>query len=589
MVYSQDVISEVKALNDIVDVVGGYVKLSPRAGNHFGLCPFHNEKTPSFSVNRDKQIYYCFGCNAGGNVISFIRQIENIEFLDALKLLADRVHFNLPEKNTSPQVKIQAAERETAAELNKIAARHYHENLYADNPSAISAREYLAKRGADPALVKRFGLGLSPDGWTGLINAFPETPPKDFCTAGLAKEKDGRFYDRFRGRLMFPIIDTRARVIGFGGRIMGNEEGAKYINSPETALFKKSDCLYGLHLAKKTRPREIIIVEGYMDVLTMHQHGFKNTVGVLGTAMRSSHARLIRNVGANTAILILDSDDAGTRAALRAIPVLTLEGLKVKILTLPDAKDPDEFLSRFGAAKLAVLLKEAQNHITFEVELTRKKHDLQTTDGRVDFTKECAKILATVTSAIETDAFVGDISKDTGISATAIHKEIEKITGENRTKSEFKLHPRTSVAKTRGEDIGLKNARKGLLNLLFSEPSTVAALKNGEIISFEEMGGGIFGKLLDFAYANTVNSPSDVFDFFDSNEDQQAIAEIFADSKKYPNKAAVEKALNDMAKKIKLSWINFRIENDKNDLNAVNSLHSQRKSINSLNISLHDG
>jgi DNA primase len=325
-----------------------------------------------------------------------------MDFPDALKLLADRVHFNLPEKGTNPQAKIQAAERETAAKINKLAARFYHENLLAEN--GVSARKYLEERGVEPALLRKFGLGLAPDEWGGLLKAFPETPPQEFETAGLAKRKDSHVYDRFRGRLMFPIIDTRARVIGFGGRIMGDEEGAKYINSPETALFKKSECLYGMNLAKKSRATEIIVVEGYMDVLTMHQHGFTNTVGVLGTAMRSSHARLIKNAGANTAILILDSDEAGIRAALRAIPVLIKEGLRVKILEIPNAKDPDEYLSRFGAAKFSVLMKQAQSHVAFQVGLARKKFDLDETDGRVGFTRESAKILAELTSAIETDA-----------------------------------------------------------------------------------------------------------------------------------------------------------------------------------------
>jgi len=589
MFFSQDIISEVKALNDIVDVVGSYVKLSPRSGNHFGICPFHNEKTPSFSVNRDKQIFYCFGCGAGGNVISFIKRIENMDFPDALKLLADRVHFNLPEKGTSQQAKIQAAARETAAKLNKLAARFYHENLFAENSASAEARKYLEERGVKPALVKRFGLGLSPDGWNGLLKEFPETPPQDFETAGLAKKKESHYYDRFRNRLMFPIIDHRSRVIGFGGRVMGNDDGAKYINSPETALFHKSECLYGLNLAKKAHPAEIIIVEGYMDVLTMHQHGFANTVGVLGTAMRTSHARLIKNVGANTAILILDSDEAGVRAALRAIPVLIKEGIKIKILELLDAKDPDEYLSRFGSAKFSLLLKQAQNHISFQVELARKKHDLQTTEGRVGFTQESAKILATLPGAIETDAYVGEISKATGISPTAIHKEIEKITGETRAKSEFTLAPRMVVQKKRGEDIGLKNAKKGLLALLFSEPEAVSALRKSELLSSEEMGSGIFGKLLDFVFENTVNSLSDVFDFFDNDNEQQAIAEIFTESKEYPTKAAVEKALNDMVKKIKLTWLNSCMENEKNDLNAVKSIHLQIKTINLLNISLHDG
>lgn len=591
MLYSQDVISEVKALNDIVDVVASYVKLAPRAGNHFGLCPFHREKTPSFSINRDKQVFYCFGCGAGGNVISFIRRMENLDFLDALKLLADRVHFNLPEQGTSPQAKIQAAEREIAAKLNKLAARFYHDNLHAESAKAKLARRYLENRGVTPEIMRRFGIGLSPDAWDGFLKNFPETPPTEFEISGLAKKSEkNHYYDRFRNRLMFPIIDLRNRVIGFGGRTLEDSEEAKYINSPETALFRKSECLYGLSLAKKNHLGEIIIVEGYMDVIALHMHGFKNAVGVLGTALRSSHARLLKNVGANTAILILDSDEAGIRAAQRAIPVLIKEGIKLKILEIPDAKDPDEYLSRFGATNFTKILASAKTHIAFQVELVRKKHDLKTTEGRIRFTQESAKILASLPSAIEIDAYTNELAKASEISPFAIFKEIEKITGESRGSSEFLLLPRNYVSKKHGEDIGLKNAKKGLLNLVLTYPEAAKALKNSNCIKPEEMGGGIFGKLLDFALENTVNTPSpaDIIDLFDAEEEQQTIAELFAQTKEYASKAAIQKALNDMTKKIKLTWLNSQIELEKGDMNAVKSLHFHIKVTNSLNISIND-
>ncbi|MCL1884986.1 MAG: DNA primase [Defluviitaleaceae bacterium] len=590
MIYGQDTISEVKALNDIVDVVGGYVKLSPRAGNHFGICPFHNEKTPSFSVNRDKQIFYCFGCGAGGNVISFIKRIENMDFPDALKLLAERVHFNLPQKGTSKQAKIQAAARELSADLNKKAARFYYDNLYEETSDAIEARKYLENRGINPAIMRKFGIGLSPDSWDGLIKNFAEISVTDLETAGLVKKSNNNekaFYDRFRNRLMFPIIDLRARVIGFGGRILSDSsKEAKYINSPETALFKKSECLYGLNLAKKVRSPEIIIVEGYMDVITMHLHGFKNTVGVLGTAMRNTHARLLKNAGASTAILILDSDEAGIRAAQRAIPVLIKEGLKVKIFELEDAKDPDEYLAKNDANKLKILLSSAQSHIAFQVGIVRKQHDLGTTEGRVGFTQESAKILAKIPSAIEIDAYTTEIAKASEISPAAIQKEIAKISGDS---NEFSYIPRTFIPRKRGEDIGLKNAKKELLNLLFTQPKAVNALKKSEILSSEEMGSGIYGKLLEIAMEKAVNSPSDVFDLFETDEEHHNIAEIFATIKEYPSDTAITKALCDMVKKIKLSWLNMRIEIEKDDLNAVNSLLSRIKTTNLLNISLHDG
>lgn len=589
MFYSQETISEVKALNDIVDVVAGYVKLSPRSGNHFGLCPFHSEKTPSFSVNRDKQIFYCFGCGAGGNVVSFIKRIENMDFPDALKLLAERVHFNLPEKGTGSELaKKQAAARETAANLNKLAARFYYENLYTKN--GANARKYLEERGVSEKLARRFGLGLAVDSWDGLLKEFPETPAADFEAAGLVKKgESGNFYDRFRGRLMFPIIDQRARVIGFGGRILDeNEKGAKYLNSPETALFRKSECLYGLNLAKKARAAEIIVVEGYMDVIAMHAHGFSNTVGVLGTAMRGSHARLIKNAGAHTALLILDSDEAGIRAALRAIPVLTKEGLKVKILEIPDAKDPDEYLSRFGAAKFSQLLNTARVHIDFQLHLAIKKHNIETPEGKNDYINEAVEIIKTSDSEIEREIYIKKVEKETEVSFSTIYRKIEKSRGETSTDIEFLQDPRSKRTTPRGEDIGLKNAKKTLLNLMFSYENVAEALRETQIISAEEMGGGIFGQLLDFGLKNAVTAPSDVFDFFESDEDQQTIAEIFSESRNYPDKAAIQHALNDIVKKIKDTWLHQQIIQEKNDMNAVKSIQIQIKSINSLNITLRD-
>ncbi|MCL2048717.1 MAG: DNA primase [Defluviitaleaceae bacterium] len=588
MFYEQDTISEVKILNDIVDVVASYVKLTPRSGSFFGLCPFHAEKSPSFSVNRDKQFYYCFGCGAGGNVISFIKKVENLDFPDALKLLADRVHFNLPEKGTGSEH--FAAAREATAKINKEAARFYYNTLQETNPEANAARKYLENRGITPVLVRKFGLGFAPEAWDSLLKSLPDISPTSLETAGLVKQGKQGHYDRFRNRIIFPIIDQRQRVIGFGGRNLGkDDDGAKYINSPETALFKKSECLYGLNHAKKARSQEIIIVEGYMDVVAMHMHGFTNTVGVLGTALKNTHARLVKNTGANTAILLLDGDEAGIKATLRAIPVLIKEGLKVKILTLTQAKDPDEYLSRFGAAKFNSLLAEAKTHIAFQVDLFKEKHDISTIEGRVAFTQECARILAALTSTIEIDAYVSDIARATEISPSAINKEIEKLAEQGGISREFLLLPRTSVQKKAGEDIGLKNARKGLLNLLFSHKQAAKALQENALLTAEEIGGGVFGRLLEIAFTNIVNSPSDLFDMFETDEEQQAIAEILADSKEYSTKTALEKALCDMLKKIKLAWLTQRMELERDDLNTVKTLHSQRKSIIELNITLNDG
>ena len=568
MRYSQEVVQEVMALNDIVDVVSSYVSLTSRSKDHFGICPFHGEKTASFSVNQAKQIFYCFGCHTGGSVLTFIMKIENLDFVEALKLLADRARYRLPEKEESPSSQAQRASRELSAALNKKAARFYHDHLYGNTPEAENARQYLEERGIHPILAKRFGLGLSPTGWDRLLSHLSGTLPAHVAAAGLASQsrKDAtRYYDRFRSRLMFPIIDTRNRVVGFGGRIMGehDKQEAKYVNTPETALFHKSDNLYGLNLARKARKPELIIVEGYMDVLAMHQWGFTNTVGVLGTALNDSHVRLLKNAGCTSVVLMLDGDEAGVRATLRAIPALTKGGIRIRTLNIsehdPDAKDPDEYLQRHGSAPLAALLRSAKSHIAFQVELYKEKHDMGTTDGRVSFTQEAAALLSTLPSAIETEAYVSEISKISDISPGAIHTEI------NRQKGTPAILPpispsvrRRTAGPTQGQGRNIKKAKETLLHLILTHHPAAKALENSKYITGKEMGDGIYTELLALAYANAAAgkqmNPADIISAFESGDLHHAITEIFIDSPEYDTKTAIEKSLNETAFIIKRGW-----------------------------------
>ena len=578
MRYPEEAIQEVIALNDIVDVISGYVSLSPRSGNHLGLCPFHNERTASFSVNQAKQMFYCFGCHTGGSVLTFIMKIENLDFIEAIKVLADRVRYRLPEKEESASAKEQRASRELSAELNKKAARFYHDYLYSNASDAENARTYLENRGIHPALVKRFGLGLSPPLWDGLLKHLSGTSPEHLAAAGLATQssKDAtRYYDRFRSRLMFPIIDSRNRVVGFGGRIMGesDKQGAKYVNTPETSLFHKSDNMYGLNLARKSRKPELIIVEGYMDVLAMHQYGFTNTVAVLGTALNDSHARLLKNAGCTSVVLMLDGDEAGVRATLRAIPVLTKGGIRIKTLNIseydPKAKDPDEYLQRHGAAPLTELIKNAKSHIAFQVELYKEKHDMNTTDGRVDFTQEAAKLLSTLPSAIETDAYVAEISKISDISEGAIHTEISKQKG--ITPTVLQTARRRTQAASKGQTRGVKKAKEALLHLVLTHNIAAAALEKSKYITPAEIGEGIYEDLLALAFNNAAlgkqMSPVDVISSFESGDSHQAITEIFIDAPEYDSKTAIEKALNDTTFEIKKAWAleEMQRENVRND------------------------
>jgi len=643
MLYPQEVIQDVRALNDIVDVIGSYVQLRLRGGRHFGLCPFHNEKSPSFSVNGDMQVFYCFGCHAGGNVISFIMRIENMDFLDALKLLADRVHYTLPDANAAPTAKIRAKEREHTAELNKKAAMYYYQQLQQDASEAQLARSYLEGRGVHISLQKRFGLGLAPSGWDGLMNHLAE-PGAQLATAGLAiqsQKNDARYYDRFRRRLMFPIIDSTNRVVGFGGRALpkGEDGEAKYINSPDTPLYNKSRQLYGLNIARKTQGREIIVVEGYMDVLALHQAGFDNTVGVLGTAMTAEHVRLLKRANFETVTLILDSDEAGTRAAKRAIPELINGGLRVKVLQFSpesQAKDPDEYIQLHGKNKFGQLLSSAKSHIAFEVGLLKKEYSLgessevirgdsdsnlqgdsdlrsgdisqrgsesnlrnSETNHRISFTKEAASLLTGLTSAIETDAYAQEIAEVSGIATSAILAEVQNQRAKTIQSEDGQAivlpAPRRPRAQRSADELGLREARKNLLNIVLTHPKAAKALAQSGYLDPEELGDETYAQLLVLAYINAENmrqmAPADIIAQFEALEDQQKTAEIFTAEVLCKSDSDIEKALNEMASTIKKAWYTHQMDvlMQKNDLNAVNNLFLSKRNLASLYITITGG
>jgi len=555
------------------------------------------------------QMFYCFGCHAGGNVISFIMRIENMDFLDALRLLSDRVHYNLPDASAAPGAKIRAREREHIAELNKKTAQFFYQQLQEDTQEAKLARSYLEGRGVHISLQKRFGLGLAPPGWDGLMNHLSE-PGAVLATAGLAiqsQKNQSRYYDRFRRRLMFPIIDSTGRVVGFGGRALPNgEEGeAKYINSPDTPLFNKSRQLYGLNIARKTPVREMIIVEGYMDVMALHQAGFENTVGVLGTALTAEHVRLLKRANFESVTLILDSDDAGTRAAKRAIKELLTGGLRVKVLQFPpesQAKDPDEYLQKHGKAKFGQLLSAAKSHIAFEVGLLKNEYNLgeeSETNQRIKFTTEAASLLIGLNSAIETDAYAKEIADVSGIATQAIlaevHNQRAKTVHSEDGQAIVLPIPRRPRAQQRSDDKGLREARKNLLNIVLTHQKAAKALAQSEYLDPEELGDDLYSQLLILAFRNAESknqmAPADIIANFETLEDQQKIAEIFNAETLSKSDSAIEKELNDEAALIKNAWITLQINEleQKNDLKAINNLLLCRRNMASLYITMTGG
>lgn len=424
MVYGQDVLEDLRQANDIVEVISQYVTLAQKGANFSGLCPFHREKTPSFSVSSQRQLFHCFGCGEGGNVISFIMKIENLAFLDAVKFLADRVGFKLPEKTGRANI-TTTDEKTRIYEVYSLAARYYYDILLADGGRACVA--YLDHRQLLIAVRRKFGLGYSANG--GLREFLTQKGFDDafLIRAGLCLEGNRGVYDRFRNRLMFPIFDVNSKIIGFGGRIIGEGE-PKYMNSPETPVFDKSRTLYGLNLARLTKKRAIILVEGYMDVIALYQSGIKNVVAALGTAFTANHARILKRY-CDDVVVLFDSDEAGTKAVLRAIPHLYAAGLGVKVCTLEDAKDPDEYIQNFGIGALADELMAAMDFVDYQIKIARKGRNLDDTPQRIAFLKETAGIIAKLKSPVEREAYARDMSAKYAMDEPSLKEEIKAILG----------------------------------------------------------------------------------------------------------------------------------------------------------------
>jgi len=425
MAFPQSFIDELVARNPIEDVVGQHVNLKRSGGNLFGLCPFHGEKTASFSVAPDKGIYYCFGCHKGGGVINFQMEIEGLSYPDAVRSLAKRVGMEVPE-DEQYQSRYRAQERLWA--LHKEAARFFHSQLYA--PIGQAALQYALGRGMSKSILTTFGVGYAPDSWDSLVKAMRAKgyTDQELKDSGLVtvSQKNGNLFDRFRDRLMFPIIDVRGNVIGFGGRIIKNDpEAAKYLNSPETMIFNKRKNLFGLNLAKKSKQGYLILVEGNIDVVALHQYGFDNAIASLGTSLTEEQAALITRY-ADQVVLIYDGDKAGQNATQRAIPILEKAGLQVKVLQIRDAKDPDEFLKKFGPDKFKLLLEGSSNRVEYQLNTIRSKYDLSIDDQRVKFLQESAELIGSLHSSVQQEIYGHRVAEAAKISYDAMKLEISK-------------------------------------------------------------------------------------------------------------------------------------------------------------------
>ena len=469
-------LDELIARTDIVDLVGEYVRLTKKGRNYWGLCPFHSEKTPSFSVSPDKQIFKCFGCGKGGGAINFIMELDSLPFRDAVGVLAKRVNLEVPD--TGGFSAGMRERREKLLTINKAAARVFHKWLYA--PEGAAGLAYLQRRGLSRGTLTRFGLGFAPDRWDGLLTALAEQgwDKADLLDAGLAvSNKDGRIYDRFRNRVMFPIIDIRGDVIGFGGRVM-DDSTPKYLNSPDTPVYNKSRNVFALNIAKKSRAGRVILTEGYMDTISLHQAGFDSAVASLGTSLTAEHAQLLARYFKD-AVIAYDGDGAGVSAAQRAIPLLERAGLNVKVLRVKGAKDPDEFIKKYGPEAFARLLDKSENHIDYRLEQLRGRYDLSDDSQRVEFLREATGVIASLHSAVEREIYGGHAAQMAGISAEAMAQEVKKelrrrIQKEKKQQERRDLSPAIQLQpKARGmryDNIRSARAEEGVVRLLLLEP-----------------------------------------------------------------------------------------------------------------------
>lgn len=522
MPFPPSFIDEVVARNPIEDVVGQYVNLKRSGANLFGLCPFHGEKTPSFSVAPDKGIYYCFGCHKGGGVINFQMEIEGLSYGDAVRALAKRAGMEVPE---DPQFQSRYKQQERLWALSKEAARYFHSKLYA--PEGAEGLSYAQKRGMPRSTLTKFGIGFAPNGWNGLVDAMKAKgyTDQELKDAGLVSEKNGRIYDRFRNRLMFPIIDVRGNVIGFGGRVM-DDSTPKYLNSPETIIFNKRKNLFALNLAKKSKLGYLILVEGYMDAVALHQYGFDCAVASLGTSLTQEHAVLLSRY-TEQVVLIYDGDEAGQNATRRAIPMLEAAGIQVKVLRMHDAKDPDEYLKKYGADKFKVLLEEASNRVEYQLGAIARKYHLNDDEERIQFLREVADLVASLPSPVQREVYGGRAAETAKVTPEAMKLEVDRARKrrENREKKQEEqkmlspaqnLQPKSRTI--RYDDIRSAMAEEVILANIFKQPSLLDQVGGLTAAQFScPLLGKIFRQQQD-RYKQGLEVSASVLDGLESDE-----------------------------------------------------------------------
>lgn len=582
MYYPDELIEEVRAKNNIVDVISGYVRMQKKGSSYFGLCPFHNEKSPSFSVSPDKQMYYCFGCGAGGNVFTFIMAYENCSFPEAIKELADRVGVALPEMEYSEEVKKREGRKAKLLEVNKEAAKYFYYLLR--SPKGEIGRQYLLGRQLSEDTMKKFGLGFASVSNRELVSYLRSKGYADelIKEAGLAgfDEKYG-MHDKFWNRVMFPIQDINHRVIGFGGRVMGDGK-PKYLNSPETMVFDKSRNLYGLNFARTSRKNNIILCEGYMDVIAMHQAGFTQAVASLGTAFTVGQASLLRRY-TNDVLLAYDSDGAGVNAALRAIGILRESGLRGKVINMEPAKDPDEFIKANGADAFQERIEKAENSFFFELRILERDYDLNDPDSKTGFYKEIAKKLCNFEEEVERENYIESVAEKYHIG----YENLRKLVVSYAAKTGFVKpveRPKPTVSSKNTPQENAKKSQRLLLTWITEEPELYPKIK--KYIQVEDFTETLYQqvarKLFEDLEAGNFN-PASVISMFQDEEEQREVASLFNTKlQEVTTDAEREKAFHDIVCTVKRNSFEYYSSRMGADMNALNQVVSAKKALEEL-------
>lgn len=559
MYYPEELIEEVRAKSDIVDVISGYVRLQKKGSSHFGLCPFHNEKSPSFSVSRGKQMYYCFGCGAGGNVFTFLMEYENFSFVESVKVLADRAGVDLPEMEFSKEAKEKADLRSVLLEINKAAAQYFYVQLKSEQGKA--AYTYLKNRKLSDDMIKAFGIGYSNKYNNDLFQYLRNKGYSEdlIRQAGLVNtdEKNG-IYDKFWNRVMFPIMDVNNRVIGFGGRVMG-EGKPKYLNSPETAVFDKSRNLYGLNRARTSRKPYFLLCEGYMDVISLHQAGFTNAVASLGTALTSGHASLMKRY-VQEVYLTYDSDDAGTRAALRAVPILKEAGIAAKVIRMDPYKDPDEFIQNLGAEEFEKRIGKARNGFLFSLEILSKDYDMDSPEGKTAFFQETARRLTGFEDELERNNYIEAAAKEYRVSEESLKKLVIK-TAISEGMAKPAVRAKTAAGREKPKEDGILVSQKILLTWMIEDERLLSLIQ--KYITPEDFTEKLYKTVVELLYEQYASgelNPAKILNHFTEEEEHREAASLFHTKiKELSTKEEQEQALKETIFRVKANSIDYQM------------------------------